>query len=86
MSLHFTWWWSQVTDCTKNVKGYISTRNEKVMALQSKGVQNEKKKPPNITKVDFQTLKKFLHVVLLLFEFQDDLYNFRWCSYNILNC
>jgi hypothetical protein len=56
------------------------------MALQSKGVQNEKKKPPNITKVDFQTLKKFLHVVLLLFEFQDDLYNFRWCSYNILNC
>jgi hypothetical protein len=22
MSLHFTWWWSQVTDCTKSVEGY----------------------------------------------------------------
>jgi hypothetical protein len=22
MFLHFTWWWSQVTDCTKSVEGY----------------------------------------------------------------
>jgi hypothetical protein len=22
MFLHFTWWWSQVTDCIKSAKGY----------------------------------------------------------------
>jgi hypothetical protein len=30
------------------------------MAPQSNGVKNGKKKPPNISKADFQTSKKFL--------------------------
>jgi hypothetical protein len=31
-----------------------------------------KKKPPNITKAGFQTLKNSLYVALLLLKFQDD--------------
>jgi len=47
-------------------------RNDKVKASKSNGGQELKKnKPPNITKADSGTPKKFLYVALLLLKFQD---------------
>jgi hypothetical protein len=43
------------------------------MALQSRGVQKIKKKPPNPTKTGSQTPTNSLYVVLLLLKFKDDL-------------
>jgi hypothetical protein len=46
-----------------------------------------------LKKANHQTLDKLvikhpknsLYAVLLVLEFKDDLWNFRWCSYSILN-
>jgi hypothetical protein len=38
-----------------------------------------------LQKASSQTPKKSLYVVLLLLKFKDDLYNFRWHSYNTLS-
>ncbi len=50
------------------------TRNEKIMAPQSKrGQELQKKKPQNITKLVPEHPKNSFYVALLLSEFQDDL-------------
>jgi hypothetical protein len=51
-------------------------KNEKAMAPQSKGGQELKNKPMNITKV-IPNIQKLPCMLLLLLEFKDDLHNFN---------
>ncbi len=61
-------------------------RNEKDGLLSREGQEFKKNKPPNTTKPILKHHKNSLYVALLLLEFKDDLYNFRWHSYSTLNC
>ncbi len=68
------------------------------MAPQSKrGSRTQKKKKkknkqtnkqttePTLQRLVLEQLKNSLYVVLLLLEFNDDLWTFKWHSYSILN-
>ncbi len=67
----------------KIVKNWIELK--KLWAPKVERVKNSKKNLSNTTRLISNHPKNYLYVVLLLLKFKDNLYNFRGCSYNILN-
>jgi len=58
----------------------------KLWCPKVEGVKNSKKKNhPTLQRPIPNHPKHSLYAIFLLLEFKDDLYNFKWCSYNILN-
>jgi hypothetical protein len=58
---------------------------KKLWAPKVEGVKNSKKKTIEHYKADSQSPKKFRVCLFLLLELKNNLYNFRWSSYSILN-
>jgi len=60
---------------------------KKLWPPKVEGVKNLKKKNHRILEMPIlEHPKNSLYIFLLLLEFQNDLWNFRWYSYNTLNC